>query len=75
MPSANVGVMSVRADLAGTASGLSGAMTVTGGAILTWMAGSLLTAQSGAIMLLALMFGASFLGLLSALWAAHLVKA
>ncbi len=75
MPSANVGVMSVRADLAGTASGLSGAMTVTGGAILTWMAGSLVTAQSGAIMLLALMFGASFLGLLSALWAAHLVKA
>ncbi len=75
MPSANVGVMSVRADLAGTASGLSGAMTVTGGAILTWMAGSLVTAQSGAIMLLALMFRASFLGLLSALWAAHLVEA
>ncbi len=74
MPAANVGVMSVRADLAGTASGLSGAMTVAGGAILTSLTGWLVTAESGAAVLLALMFGASFLGLLSALWAAHLVK-
>lgn len=73
MPSANVGVMSVRADLAGTASGLSGAMTVAVGALLTWMAGSLVNAETGAIMLLSLMLGASFLGLLSALWAARLV--
>lgn len=70
MPSANVGVMNVRTDIAGAASGLSGAMTVAGGAILTWMAGSLVNAETGAMMLLSLMFGASFLGLLSALWAA-----
>lgn len=74
MPAANVGVMNVRADLAGTASGLSGAMTVTGGAILTWMAGTLVSTETGAITLLSLMLGASFLGLLSALWAVHLVK-
>lgn len=74
MPAANVGVMSVRADLAGTASGLSGSMTVAAGAALTWMAGALVNAEIGAIVLLALMFGASFLGLLSAIWAARLTK-
>ena len=74
MPAANVGVMSVRADLAGTASGLSGAMTVAGGAVLTWMAGSLVNAETGAVVLLSLMLGASFMGLLSALWAAHHVR-
>ena len=74
MPSANVGVMNVRAGLAGTASGLSGAITVAGGAVLTWMAGSMTAAEGGAITLLLLMFGASFLGLLSALCAAHLVR-
>lgn len=74
MPAANVGVMNVRADLAGTASGLSGAMTVAVGAILTWLAGAMVDGETGATMLLCLMFSASFLGLLSALWAAHLVK-
>lgn len=74
MPAANVGVMNVRTDLAGTASGLSGALTVAGGAVLTWMAGAMVTAETGAITLLSLMFGASFLGLLSALWATHQVK-
>lgn len=74
MPAANVGVMSVRADLAGTASGLSGAMTVACGAILTWMAGGLVNAETGAIILLILMLSASLLGLLSALWAMRLAK-
>ena len=74
MPAANVGVMNVRADLAGTASGLSGAMTVAGGAVLTWMAGALVNAETGAVTLLSLMLGASFMGLLSALWAAHHVR-
>lgn len=74
MPAANVGVMSVRADLAGTASGLSGAMTVACGAILTWMAGGLVNAETGAIILLILMLSASLLGLLSTLWAVRLAQ-
>lgn len=74
MPAANVGVMSVRKDLAGTASGLSGAMTVAGGAMLTWMAGSLVTAETGALILLALMLGVSLLSLGSALWATRLAR-
>lgn len=74
MPAANVGVMSVRADLAGTASGLSGAMTVAVGAVLTWMAGSLVTADAGATTLLTLMLSVSLLSLLSAVWAAKALK-
>ncbi len=74
MPAANVGVMNVRADLAGTASGLAGALNVAGGAVLTSLAGAMVTAEAGAITLLSLMLGVSFLSLLSALWAAHLVK-
>jgi len=35
MPSANAGVLSVRPDLAGSAAGLSGAMIVAGGAVVT----------------------------------------
>lgn len=68
MPSSNAGAMSVRADLAGSASGLSGALTVGGGAILTWVSGAIVTESTGALGLLWMMFCASFLGLLCALW-------
>ncbi|QBY02684.1 MFS transporter [Rhodophyticola sp. CCM32] len=74
MPSSNVGVMSVRADLAGTASGLSGALTVAVGAGLTWAAGVVVTETTGAMALLGLMLAVSFLGMLSAAWVAYLVK-
>ncbi|WP_420346210.1 multidrug effflux MFS transporter [Pelagibius sp.] len=68
MPSANVGAMSVRSDLAGTASGLAGALTMAAGAVLTWMAGAVVTEETGAMTLLGLMFATSFLGLLCAWW-------
>ncbi len=72
MPSSSVGAMSVRPDLAGAASGLSGALTVGAGAVLTWLAGAVAAALPGAIPLLGIMFAASFLGLLSAAWVARL---
>ena len=68
MPSSNAGVMSVRSDLAGSASGLAGALTVGGGAILTGISGIIVTENTGAFGLLGMMFGASFLGLLCAVW-------
>lgn len=68
MPSANVGVMSVRANMAGSASGLAGALTVGGGAILTWISGAVVTVNAGVVSLLGMMLGASFLGLLCAVW-------
>ena len=68
MPSSNAGAMSVRSDLAGSASGLAGALTVGGGAILTGVSGVIVTESTGAMGLLGMMFGASFLGLLCAVW-------
>jgi len=68
MPSSNAGAMSVRSDLAGSASGLAGALTVGGGAILTGISSVIVTQSTGAFALLGMMFGTSFLGLLCAVW-------
>jgi len=70
MPAANMGVLSVRADLAGTAAGLAAAMTIAGGALITSIAG-LFLAGAGAIQtLLGMMLTAASLALLAALGAA-----
>lgn len=66
-PSSNAGVMSVNPSLAGSAAGLSGAMTVGTGAVLSTLAGMLLTPQNAASGLLVLMLGASVISLLAAL--------
>lgn len=66
-PSSNAGIMSVNPSLAGSAAGLSGAMTVGTGAVLSTLAGVLLTPQNAAPGLLILMLGASVISLLAAL--------
>jgi multidrug resistance protein len=69
MPAANMGVLSVRADLAGTAAGLAAAMAIAGGALIASIAG-LFLAESGAIQaLLGTMLVAASLALLAALYA------
>ncbi|MDF3605588.1 multidrug effflux MFS transporter [Paracoccus sp. DMF-8] len=55
LPSANAGMMSVRPELAGTASGFGGAMMVAGGAVMATLAGALLSPTSGAAPLLWIM--------------------
>src|SRR5690606_30908585 len=55
LPSANAGMVSVRPHLAGSASGLGGAITLGGGAALSVVAGAVLTPQTGTIPLLAVM--------------------
>ncbi|MFD0857677.1 multidrug effflux MFS transporter [Roseovarius aquimarinus] len=55
IPNATAGALSVRPDLAGTASGLAGAMMIGGGAALSALAGAWLTPQSGAFPLLWIM--------------------
>ncbi|WP_410216879.1 multidrug effflux MFS transporter [Paracoccus sp. (in: a-proteobacteria)] len=55
LPNANAGIMSVRPELAGTASGLGGALAVAGGAALSALAGALLQPGSGATPLLVIM--------------------
>ncbi|MEO0911579.1 MAG: multidrug effflux MFS transporter [Pseudomonadota bacterium] len=72
MPSTNVGVMSVRPDLAGTASGVAGALNMAVGAGLTWVAGILISGNPAVLPLLGLMLATSFAGLLSALLVAYL---
>lgn len=52
MPNAIAGSLSVRPHLAGTASGLGGAIMIGGGAALSALAGSLLTLETGAFPLL-----------------------
>jgi len=65
LPSANAGMVSVRPHLAGSASGLGGAITLGGGAALAVVASSVLTSESGTMPLLAVMAVAVTLALLS----------
>jgi DHA1 family bicyclomycin/chloramphenicol resistance-like MFS transporter len=55
IPNATAGMLSVRPKLAGTASGLGGAMMIGGGAALSAVAGKLLALGGGALPLVALM--------------------
>ena len=67
-PSARAGTMSVRPHLAGSASGLSGAVVMAAGALLTALPAALLTAQNGAWLLLVLMLIVSTGGVLAGLY-------
>ncbi len=62
LPNSMAGSISVRPKLAGTASGLSGAIMIGGGAALSAWAGSLLTIETGALPLQMIMFVTSLLG-------------
>lgn len=68
MPNANAGIMNVRPELAGTASGLGGAMTIAGGAVLAALAGAMLKPGSGAAPLLIIMIGSGLGALASISW-------
>lgn len=68
LPSANVGAMSVRANLAGSASGLSGALMVGVGALVTMLTGWAVGAGDQPAMLNLMMLGATLLSLLATLY-------
>lgn len=67
LPGANAGVMSVNPKLAGSASGLSGALTIAAGAVFTSLAAMLSGGENGPVVLLVFMSGISAVGLLAAL--------
>ncbi|MFY0309553.1 multidrug effflux MFS transporter [Leisingera sp. D0M16] len=67
IPNATAGAISVRPHLAGTASGLSGAIMIGAGAALSAFAGMLLVPGSTAVPLLAIMFGTATCGLVAIL--------
>ena len=65
IPNATAGAISVRTHLAGSASGLSGAIMIGGGAGLSAMAGWVLVPGATAVPLLTIMFVTAVLGLLA----------
>jgi len=67
IPNATAGAISVRPHLAGTASGLSGAIMIGAGAALSALAGMLLVPGSTAVPLLSIMFGTAMCGLVAIL--------
>ncbi len=72
IPGVNASVMSVAPHLAGSASGLSGALTFGGGAALTAISGVVVSTAGGAAALLLLLAAVSALALLSAQYAYRL---
>ena len=65
---ASAGLMSVRPKLAGSAAGLSGAMIVALGAVLTSLTGLWVSPENGPFLVLGMMWACSFAGLLAALY-------
>ncbi|KAB0657140.1 multidrug effflux MFS transporter [Burkholderia diffusa] len=65
-PCAHAGAVSVRPELAGSASGLAGALTIAGGAALSSMTGAVLTESNAAYAPLFLMLFSSVIALLAA---------
>jgi DHA1 family bicyclomycin/chloramphenicol resistance-like MFS transporter len=71
IPNATAGLLSVRPHLAGTASGLGGAIMIGGGAGLSAWVGVLLTKETGAFPLLWMMLISALLGLVAILLVIH----
>lgn len=59
LPSANAGILSVRPELAGSASGLGGALMMAGGAALAALAGAVLHQGTGEMPLVLVMLGSA----------------
>lgn len=68
IPNATAGMLSVRPHLAGTASGLGGAIMIGGGSGLAVLAGVLLSEETGAYPLLLLMLGTAVAGVAAIYW-------
>lgn len=71
LPSATSGMMSVRPHLAGTASGMGGAIMIGGGAALSALAGALLTPGSGAGPLIWVMLATTGMTIVPVLYVMH----
>lgn len=67
LPNANAGILSVRPDLAGTASGLGGAIMIGGGAALAALAAALLQPGRSELPLILLMLACSLASVISIL--------
>lgn len=68
LPNANAGIVSARPDLAGSASGLGGAIQIGSGALLSVVASMMLSPQSGPYPLLVIMMLSAFAAVVSTLY-------
>ncbi|NEX48507.1 multidrug effflux MFS transporter [Pseudotabrizicola algicola] len=75
LPNANAGLLSIKPELAGTASGLGGAIMIGGGAALAALAGVLLGPGSDETPLVLLMLASAIGSLLSILWVMRRARA
>jgi len=78
IPNATAGLLSVRPHLAGTASGLGGAMMIGGGAALSQVAGGLLTEETGTLPLqwiMAVTSAAAVVSILFVIWRGRVIAA
>ncbi|CAN0656240.1 multidrug effflux MFS transporter [Nitratireductor aquimarinus] len=74
MPNANAGIVSVRPHLAGSASGLGGALQIGGGAALSVLAGALLSPDTGPYPLIWVMLISSSLGIVTSLYVIYVAR-
>jgi DHA1 family bicyclomycin/chloramphenicol resistance-like MFS transporter len=74
LPNANAGMLSVRPHLAGSAAGLGGTLLVGCGALAAFVAGALLTLESGPMPLLLVMLTSAVLGMLSSWYVIHVAR-
>lgn len=68
MPSTHSGAMSIRPELAGSIAGLTGALTVGGGAVLSSLTGALVPGAAAVETWLAILMASGLAGLAAALW-------
>ena len=74
LPSANSGMLSVKPELAGTASGLGGAMMIGGGAVLSGATGAFLGEGSTALPLILMMLATALASVLATLYTHRIEK-
>ena len=74
LPSANAGVVSVRPHLAGSASGLGGALMIGGGAALSVFSGSMISPETGPYPLLYIMLISALAGVAMAMYVIYVAR-
>ncbi|EGJ20646.1 Bcr/CflA subfamily drug resistance transporter [Cereibacter sphaeroides WS8N] len=75
LPNANAGMLSIHPQLAGTASGLGGAIMIGGGAALAALAGVVLTVEGGEMPLILIMLFSGVASVVSILWVMRRARA
>ena len=74
LPNSTAGGISVRPDLAGSASGIGAFLQIGGGALLATLSGTLISVDNNAIPLYVIMFASTFVGTLLAGYMLHLAR-